>query len=557
MLKTTKSGRIEKPAPKARLSSSRELTPAQWQQAQALANITTNYQRPCEELVKKMRAKAARRGHPTTTTSVLPPSQPTSLAALSSAPPPTQTSSSVPFTPSQAVSIAPVPPPARSWEEIAKDGITAKRLSLNRPWDRKTWKMKSNNNQRLKLLKDDGYDIGHLQIKGTSADQIVDAIFSHLRARSQRTATPIHSACMNVAPLPAAISATLKDKVATSVNGANEKSLLQSAQKPVFPLAERGILKEELFVTSQLAGYKRKHSHADDDQPDWHEAKPQKKLHATYNEAKARRVVEPPCTCCMWEKLVRIWTPEAVSKAIEVQAFDLVKRRAARDIFSSSRAARKVPQARPTPMEDPLHVSEPFFAPKPPSKPSRIVFEPPSPPAHEPTGSDVYMSAGGVCLMINEMKKLAYGQDEAGNFLILDSEEVEDLEGDKLMEHAGPEEDTYRYCISISSTAEHPMVVQGDTRALIGLLKHLRENELTHITEWYWDAEKMDVRRDAWGWGAGEDKAVRHNGVPYYLSDATMDALEKMEKVLEAGQDEGGVEVSIGHMDSRKGFTYG
>jgi hypothetical protein len=75
--------------------------------------------------------------------------------------------------------------PNPDWEARAKQGIEKKGLRLDREWNDKTWTNKSNCNERLKLLKDNGFDITPLQGPDTDSDAITQALLTHVAARKR------------------------------------------------------------------------------------------------------------------------------------------------------------------------------------------------------------------------------------------------------------------------------------------------------------------------------------------------------------------------------------
>jgi hypothetical protein len=587
----TTSGRVKKPAGKGAFRARVELTPRQLERAQALANITTNYQRADQELIKKMLEKKAASVTPAADASASPSSLPHPLSssppasssselvsssslppssppAASKAPPISQTVPTAPVTTSQYAAIAPSSQTPQTWEDVAQDGIDQRKLSLDRVWSHKSWKQKANNDERLKLLKNDGYDITTLQGKKVSADQITIALLAHVAARSQGNAASVSATPTPVALNPVTPVAVGEDVTATSVVQGHIEPLSQSKRKQVsheadvnmsgncqgqtIPMAKREMPERQFHVTSQLAGHKRKHDHEDDDQPDWHESNPQTPLHTAYNEVKAMRIGKTSCTCCMFEKMARMLDPEKIKQETEKQAFDIFKRRPARDIFSASRAARKVPQVQSKVFLQSNTAPVPVFTPKAPCRSSRIVLQAPSAPAQKPSGVDAYISATGIGLILNEFKQLSQSYDHEGNYFIQDPDQTDEEEGNELMKHPDSAEDTFRYFIRLSSTTEDPTIIEGDTRALMGLVKYLREHELTHLNKWYYDEEKMEILRDGWRWDEEEKKWVRLKGVPCHLSDGTQNVLAEIEKMLEAGKHVGGVEVRVGNADSQK-----
>jgi hypothetical protein len=73
------------------------------------------------------------------------------------------------------------------WEIAALQGIKKKGLSLTRGWNEKTWINKSTIYERLKLLKDDGFNIAPLQDVGVSSEIITKAVLAQAMTRKQQS----------------------------------------------------------------------------------------------------------------------------------------------------------------------------------------------------------------------------------------------------------------------------------------------------------------------------------------------------------------------------------
>jgi hypothetical protein len=69
------------------------------------------------------------------------------------------------------------------WEIKAQEGIDRKGLRLDREWNEKTWMNKSNRNEKLKLLKHDGFDIRPLQGPEIGSEAITQALLAHVAVR--------------------------------------------------------------------------------------------------------------------------------------------------------------------------------------------------------------------------------------------------------------------------------------------------------------------------------------------------------------------------------------
>ncbi|CAN9223769.1 unnamed protein product [Alternaria alternata] len=557
------SGRSNKRMENSRVRQPQELTPEQLSQAQALANINLmNYQQPDDDLIENMREKhtflssqAAQHSAPSTSpkSSTLLSSQiDESAGDLSIAQP--GPSNIRPIIPQSSQSLQPLPD-CEEWEHLARQDIIRKGLSLDKVWDRKTWRQKASNFQRLKLLKDDGYDIAPLlgtKGKKITADTIITALIDHIKTRKMdkvdlesdvvAQATPLSSATGEEASEPAQGDSRGNHATSTIANrehGISEErfkiaveALLSRVVPQEVPGVERMKMERWLWVTAPLISTKRKHSHDDDYQPEWSELSPQKALHNSYNEAKANEakakdLIERPCTCCNHDKLMRVMTREEVREAFEEQAFDIVKRRICRDIFRDSRAARRLRRFQASAS------SNQYFA---PSEPSRIVLQSPAFPANSPSDLDICISANAMHLIMKELKYLTYFCNEDSSMYFKDPEEVEDGESERPMLAGETGEEHFRYHIHLYTTPKLQMIVEGETMALIGLVKHLRKSELRHCRNWQYDVNQMEV--------------IAVESVPWYLSDATRSVLKDLERLLEAGQTPGSVEVRLGPLSN-------
>ncbi|KAG9194744.1 hypothetical protein G6011_04779 [Alternaria panax] len=553
------SGTFRKRMERSRARQSQELTSEELDQAQALANIgILNYQRPDEDLIRKMRKKRAALSN-----QALQHSAPSTLAAssallsrqidhsTSNLPIPQLKSSNVCSVISQPSHSAKSLSDHQDWETTAKKDIVKKGLSLDKVWDHKTWKQKASNFQRLKLLKDDGYDITPLlstKTKKVSADEIITALLAHIEARKVNIANHASSTVAQIALLlPAATSREVSrpaqedgcDGRATPTTGdrggmisdeepgKTVEALLSGVLLQKVPQFERVKMERRLWLTASLAGMKRKHTHDDEYQPDWSELSPQKALHDSYNGAKTNGFSGRPCTCCKYDKIIRMMTREERSEAFKEQAFDMFKRRIGRDIFQYSRGARRVPYSRASTSSGP-YVSLP--------KPSRIIFQPPASPHHLPPGLYACVSANGMNLIMKELRHIAYDCNKGSNMYFKDPEEAEDREDDRLILASETEVEHFQYHIRLYTTPALDMVIEGETTALIGLVKHLYKSELTHCCRWQYDVDQMEV--------------IATDSVPWRLGDATQSALEHLEKLLEAGQALGGIEARLGYLGS-------
>ncbi|CAE7175639.1 hypothetical protein PTNB73_02868 [Pyrenophora teres f. teres] len=566
--KAVRMGKVEKPL-KQKPSPNRELSQRELKRALVHANVLRNYQHPDEELIAWMRKKAS-----------LEPLKPSSLvssfqpAAREAVPSESRTQVAVVPTTMPPVSLGNTVPGASNvpktydWEEKAQGIIVRDRLTLDKDWSKTTWKQKSSNIARLKLLKDDGYDITPLEGK-VSASQIIDALLTHIKARKQRTAPILRSGAVAsideseneseqpekygfptgvaddghggfmVVPLSRVVNnGNLSGKNSPSRNFRQQNQTL---------VMSRFRSKEESYENQEIIWEKRKHTHEDDNQPDWHEKRPQLHLHEIYAQQitySAPKHNASSCTCGFSpSKLVRIATSEQVEKAFKVQAFELVKWRASRGIFAASREARRVFRSCVIPSDERSPSAPKLFVdPRKPAKPCRIVFTEHYAPAFQPSGSHVYMGSIGLDYIREEIKYLSYNRGKDGSYQIRDHEQREDQEGDTVMGHVDWREEPFRHDIHLSSNGEHVAIIDGEPRALVGLLNHLSKNELMHLGRWNYGDIKKDVEH-----GRDPEMKVLHNdSLPLNLSKATDSALKQIGGMLKAIQDTGGLEVRVG-----------
>jgi hypothetical protein len=228
----------------AEIRRPKELTDEQLSRALALANIQLSSQRPDEDLVQRMREKNVASGSQLANGCAPSMGPPSSMLVSSwshdlagSLPVPAIDSFKVASTTSQRYDNGDFSTGINTWEDRANKGIAHKTLSLKKVWDHKTWKQKANNLERLKLLKDDGYDIASLQVKGTSADTITVALLAHLKARNERSSDP--ASAVAAVPLSSTSDEDAVDQE-SELSAANELSeeMLQAVPELVQSEAE-------------------------------------------------------------------------------------------------------------------------------------------------------------------------------------------------------------------------------------------------------------------------------------------------------------------------------
>ncbi|RMZ70647.1 hypothetical protein GMOD_00000770 [Pyrenophora seminiperda CCB06] len=395
---------------------------------------------------------------------------------------------------------------SEDWERKALGVIRKHGLSLDKDWTSTTWKQKSSNIVRLKLLKDDGYDITPLKGK-VSADVIVDALLRHVKERKPRSS-----------------------KEAANKLGSENKLIDGKKEIRVGPRLQP---KGKFYETNQVIGNKRKHNHDDDHQPEWHENMAQLHLHEVYNgeqllqeTALAGECGAFICDCGFSpRKIARTTTLAEAKEKLQLQALESAKQRATRMIFATSRANRHATLSR----------TAAISAPQQTSRLGRIVFTDHDSPGTQPSGSDFYMSSVAVQYIKEEVKYLSHHHDN-GSYWLCGNEQGDD----------------WKDYITLFSQDKHAAVIVGELRALVGLLDHLGSNELMHLGRWSFG----DIKDDAKGDRDPQMSVIHNESVPFCLSDATSHRLKQMEKILEQAPDTGDVVVRVGVMYQHTGFTF-
>ncbi|KAI4669214.1 uncharacterized protein J4E79_001257 [Alternaria viburni] len=537
-------------------SRPKDLTIDQLCRAQALAN-GSNYQHPDEDIIERMRARndvpstqeANSPEHLVPPLPLTPISLHSDVLARSLPVPATDPPKAAPVI-SQTHPCAKLSPEDHIWEEKACKGIAHKGLSLDKVWDKKTWKQKANNIERLKLLKDDGYDIKSLQAPKTSADAIIEALLAHVKVRKEKNLDLAASTVLQSTPSEEVPEVRKEDSYdPTPANDddtahAEPKEIADHVPSDAAPqgvpdFAQDGPESHDepgshdepklhsYIPPPVLAGLKRKHTHEDENQPDWHQDNPQKELHEAYNTANSKTLVDLPCTCGI-AKIARVLTREDLANAFAKQAAFIYSRKIGRDIFRYAREKRRM-------FQDPKS-KESFNNCMASWRPSRIIFQSPPSVARQSCKPHVYISAQGIKLMMWELSHIAYDPHEDGSWCIADPDEIEDRKGDGLMEACNPVKDEFRYKIRIFETPTFPMIIEGETMALVGLLRRLRKSGISYYHKGQYDPQRMEV--------------VSYDNENRQLSDATETALEDAEQILEAEHALGGVEVHIGWLES-------
>jgi hypothetical protein len=529
------SERIQKVIPPVTETLRLSLNSEEMNRSLALANITSNYQRPDEELIAAMKKKQKQRRaaavvdntclHDTSQSSEVTPAN-----ALSTTPAPTVSRSTTAPSKQQKKS--------SDWETEAQRIIERADLSLDKDWSRISWKQKASNIVRLKLLQNDGYDITPLLAKPNTADQIIDALLAHIESRKQRQQASA------VAVYPRSDTQSEAEEEATNIR---EKinPLLHGSNNTQHHSVPYGTL----YPSSSLLSQKRKHTHEDDTQPEWHESHPQTHLHTTHNQD---RLSKPhplsPCTCGpSRRKTCRPHSPHRTEQKIQEQASHMLKRQITRSLFTSVRAAQTTPSHvhQTTSNQVQNHIIAPLPSPQAPPFfpspcPSRILFSAHEAPGMRPSGSHAYISSAAFDLICREIQWLSLFSDaqDGSSYWICDCE-AQDHEPRDI----GPAEQFCKHGIQLCLSGGRSVVLEGASHALAALMRYLRLAELGHLGRY----RVGDVREDERGVRDVEMKILYNEFLPFHLSPAVDQVLSMIEKRLGGGDGSGGGdEVRIG-----------
>ncbi|OAL54641.1 hypothetical protein IQ07DRAFT_596134 [Pyrenochaeta sp. DS3sAY3a] len=330
------------------------------------------------------------------------------------------------------------------WEAEAAAGIIRKKLSLNLGWGVKTWNMKSSILHRLKLLKDDGYDISHLQVPGTTSDDVTQAVHAHIAARQQ----------------PAAAQPTLAAVAVAGPSNPQGGSSTLSQQQPGFMSSTP--MKRKMFVVPAVTPQKRRHS--------FEEATP------TYSELHLPWADSSQCESEPSPKRRRTLKTAFSSDREREEVQNFVRRTALREIFQVSRFATN--NARH------LETAEMTME----SEPSQIIFaayNPSSGPRPAPTG---YVGTRGMNAIMAEIKFLGHADVDGTAVSIVDPDTADQ---------------EIPRCIQILQDERNNIILEGHNRDLAGLLHRLRTNDLANMTDWEYDGLTV-VRKSGLTWTLSE-----------------------------------------------------
>lgn len=328
---------------------------------------------------------------------------------------------------------------------------------------RSTWKQKVSNDQRLLLLKEDGYDISGLLKRGTTADDIIDVIFKHVESRNNsKIAIPAANPC----PSPSMDNAFDEEAghCYKSPAGIEEKALvgtqLSHGQKNVraYWIANGRIPKKQdraTIVLATAAGLKRKRPDEDEKQPDClseNHCIADIKLSFSGQDVQISSHIGSVlrCSCDPVRKKLRRQDPLDVAREENRAAISKRKKNTLTDIFRLSRASRLLSSGV---NQERHHV---HF--------SSVIFTRSVPLPQSDHCNAIYMSSRGLKFIFDELRYLSSDENGDDSFTVRDAEHTE-------------------FLIEVSQLQNGTIGISGETPTLIGLLSRLKDHKLLHTSE--------------------------------------------------------------------------
>lgn len=399
-----------------------------------------------------------------------------------------------------------------AWEIAAQRMIEKKRLSLDKELGRSTWKQKYSNDVRLKLLKNDGFDITTLRARNASADEIIDALLARVNARKQRR------------PAAAAVSVT-RAATATAKLLLTSNTALSSHKDPLLVDNAGTTYVQSPIVLTSLAGSKRKHMHESSDYSGRFEDDSVVKDRKNHDITTLSSVCVSLCTCGPLPK--RKCLQSSVETHMSMMKIARVSRlkHTRSKFFQASRVAR-------------IMSSPSSFEVRAAVIPSVVIFSSPTLLLDPDIRSDLRISSRGLAFIADDLKLLSTGSGSNGDFYIEDPNPDEDAEQNRRRDT--PESDQWRYRIGVSEGPDKQFILKGDTRALISVLTHFKDSELIHPTQWVWNGEML----------------VPEYGAAFTLSTDSQATLGRIIEKLDTKRHIGGMDIRVQQCPDGKTLRY-
>ncbi|KAF2129209.1 hypothetical protein P153DRAFT_431215 [Dothidotthia symphoricarpi CBS 119687] len=392
------------------------------------------------------------------------------------------------------------------WEAVALAQITKESMSLDKEWSQNTWNNKSNMFHRLKLLKDDGYDIAPL-LTLTSAD-LTEVVLAHVDARRQRGARP------NPSSLHQSIKATRASRVTR-----RPKSILDPRSAMIVsPQDDRFFAATLRYRPALSPSLKRKQTQLDDAE--------------SLNTSSQWWYLEPTSPSVQ-RGPKRRRANKITAEEQKKQARDAVRKNFVQSVFSSSCSEAAT--------NDKASVSTVLFSTPDFGINTRLAHNDSisgassrsSSSTHADTNKTLMMDSRGFENMMDELRFLADAGGNVRQFTIKDvsvrdiAEDNKDVQMLDVDVDTDTTSDTHHQLLVFANTHQDT-VIRGNTEALIALMSRMRNHDLTY------NADMSQIGLD-----------LRTHGMSWSLSSNTQTVLGKIEEQLKTGVRKYGVEVRV------------
>ena len=436
------------------------------------------------------------------------------------------------------------PAPAVDWRVKARNGIIKKKLSITKRWSSVTWNQKSNVQERLLLLEDDGFDTEGLENRRATSEKITAVILERAAAmqRPDTTAdTPTQKPqelephreeshdsspawldpVLRQLPSSAAVSATsptthpplLNAQLATQTLGIPSRQLTMALkQQP----ATRPVREDDTQPFSFNESYHPQASF-----------RLKRKRDCDTNSEDVEGVAASTLPALKKHKVEYL-----TEDGFRLQALGEIKLKVLRRVFrfarsivrKSSPPSKVLFSAEVAPVE---HVERktPF---------STLDYLYARKRGFGANSQPLSITSCGVDILMRELRFLTNTSDQDGDISIYDPDFDEELDHSPLSAEDRIKQNLrniqrQKSRIVISRDQQSRLVFQGDTQTLAELFKVLRGETLLHRAEWEWDGLRLSpANRFLWS-----------------LSPETQSLLMEVEYRLRQHTRTGGVEVCI------------
>jgi hypothetical protein len=447
--------------------------------------------------------------------------------------------------------------PVMNWREKARAGVIKKKLSVTKGWGAITWNQKSNIQERLLVLEDDGYNIGDLLDGKASSDQVTSIILT--RAVGEQQSAP-QATQLLIQPVQSALSQgdTEADTPPAWLDPALMEQYLGPADEDSPPgSSPRSPPRSPSGSPAPNASSPRSGNSPqqqsdneveDETQPfsfdEPYYPQPSRRLKRKRDDEVNPDVEDEVMLAAPVHKKRKV---ELVTEEeIAAQVLQDIKRDVLRDVFCCARWFHR----KPLPPSRIVFTAEVLLA-NARAKVSRAsslnyLYSEVSRRASTTTSCSI-----SKCAFDNMMAELHFLANIAGGETTSqihdpddddpddDDDDDDDDDEDLTYTPVKPGERTRQNTrmmqrqasrIAIIIDSKDQVTFQGDAMVLAKLLKVLRERALLHHADWAWDGLRLR----------------QTNGLSWYLSPQTHDAFVDIESRLKRRSRMGGVEVVVG-----------